>query len=291
MKIAFIGLGMMGRPMAERLLAEGAALQVCDTNPAMAEIFGSAFTPDAAAAAIGADLIITMLPNGRIVHAVLAGPGGALTHAAPGTVVIDCSSSDANGTVHLGAILAERGINLIDAPVSGGVAMAREGTLALMVGCADDELFGRVLPVLEMLGKRIVRVGGLGAGHAAKAINNTIAAATLAATAEGLLMGERFGLTPQVLLDVINSSTGRSAVSESVFRTQILPRTYAQGFALGLMAKDVGIADTLRQRLGLELPMLQQTHTQWQQALASLGPAADFTAFHAFVEQTLPPAA
>lgn len=289
MKITFIGLGMMGRPMAERLIDQGFALRVCDANPAMAEVFGPAFTSDAAAAAEGADLIVTMLPNGGIVRDVLTGV--VFDKITAGTLVIDCSSSDADGTVALGAMLAERGAVLIDAPVSGGVAMARDGALALMVGGIDDAAFAKALPVLEALGKRIVRVGGLGAGHAAKAINNAIAAAALAVTAEGLLMGERFGLSPQVLLDVINSSTGRSAVSETVFRTQIVPRTYAQGFALGLMAKDVGLADTLRARLGLELPMLQQTHAQWQRALASLGPAADFTAFHAFAEQTLTPGA
>ena len=127
----------------------------------------------------------------------------------------------------------------------------------------------------------------LGAGHAAKAINNAIAAATLAVTAEGLCMGARFGLAPDVLLAVLNSSTGRSAVSESVFQTQILPGTYAQGFALGLMAKDVGLADRLREGLALDLPMLSQTHSQWQRALGALGPAADFTAYHCYVEQTL----
>ncbi|PTS83913.1 2-hydroxy-3-oxopropionate reductase [Sphingomonas sp. HMWF008] len=290
MTIAFIGLGMMGRPMAERLIAQGFSVRVSDTNPAMAEVFGTAFAPTAADAVAGAKIVVTMLPNGQIVRDVLVGAGAALADASAGTIVLDCSSSDAGGTVELGAELAARGIAMVDAPVSGGVPMAREGTLALMVGGSDDTVIARVQPVLDALGKRIVRVGPLGAGHAAKAINNAIAAATLAVTAEGLLMGERFGLAPDVLLEVLNSSTGRSAVSESVFRTQIVPKTYAQGFALALMAKDVGIADTLRARLGLDLPMLQQTHAQWQRALATLAPGADFTAFHAFVEQTLAPA-
>jgi 3-hydroxyisobutyrate dehydrogenase len=236
---------------------------------------------------MGANIIITMLPNGHIVRDVLTGAGNALAEAPAGTIVLDCSSSDAGGTVELGEQLARRGIHLVDAPVSGGVPMARDGKLALMVGGTDDAVYAQVQPVLEALGARIVRVGPLGAGHAAKAINNAIAAATLAVTTEGMLMGERFGLAPETLLEVLNSSTGRSAVSESVFKTQIVPKTYAQGFALGLMAKDVGLADALRDKLGLDLPMLRQTHAQWQAALASLGASADFTAFHAYVEQSL----
>ena len=287
MRIAFIGLGMMGRPMAERLVSEGFEVKVSDTNTAMADVFGTAFAPDAATAGKGADIIVTMLPNGHIVRDVLIGEGNALADAPAGTIVLDCSSSDAGGTVELGEQLAARGIHMVDAPVSGGVPMARDGKLALMVGGTDDVVYAQVQPVLEALGSRIVRVGPLGAGHAAKAINNAIAAATLAVTAEGMLMGERFGLAPETLLEVLNSSTGRSAVSESVFKTQIVPKTYAQGFALGLMAKDVGLAEALRDKLGMDLPMLQQTHAQWQAALASLGPSADFTEFHAFVEQSL----
>ncbi|PZO05950.1 MAG: 2-hydroxy-3-oxopropionate reductase [Alphaproteobacteria bacterium] len=287
MKIGFIGLGMMGRPMAERLITQGFDVRVSDTNPQMADIFGEAFAQSAALATAGADVIVTMLPNGQVVRDALLGAGAGLTSANPGTIVIDCSSSDASGTISLGVELSGRGIHLVDAPVSGGVPRARDGKLALMVGGTVDSVYDQIAPVLEALGDRIVRVGPLGAGHAAKAINNAIAAATLAATAEGLLMGERFGLEPETLLEVLNSSTGRSAVSESVFRTQIIPRTYAQGFALGLMAKDVGIADAMRNSLGLDLPMLQQTHAQWQSALHALGHAADFTAFHAYVEQTL----
>jgi 3-hydroxyisobutyrate dehydrogenase len=286
MKIGFIGLGMMGRPMAERLIANGFTVRVFDANPARAAEFGDAFAGSPAAAAAGADVIVTMLPNGDIVRDVLVGEGGALASAAGGAIVIDTSSSDAGGTVTLGAELAGRGIRLIDAPVSGGVPLAREGKLALMVGGAeDDALFETVRPVLDALGSRIVRVGGLGAGHAAKAINNAIAAAALAVTAEGLVMGEKFGIAPEVLLEVLNSSTGRSAVSESVFRTQILPRTYAQGFAMALMTKDVGLAESLRTRLCLELPMLEKTFAQWRAALAACAEGADFTAYHRFVEE------
>ena len=281
MKIGFIGLGMMGRPMAERLLASGFDVQVHDSNAALAADFGGRWRDSPAGAADGADILVTMLPNGDIVRTVLLAAGEALK---PGAVVIDTSSSDAGGTVGLGRELGARNVRLVDAPVSGGVPMARDGKLTLMVGGADDDLFAAVEPLLSALGARIVRLGPLGAGHAAKAINNCIAAAVLAVTAEGLVMGEKFGIAPETLLDVINSSTGRSAVSESVFRTQILPRSYAQGFALALMAKDVDLADRLRQRLGLDLPMVAETQRLWSAARDAM-PGADFTAYHAIVAE------
>lgn len=286
-RIAFIGLGMMGRPMAECLIAAGREVRVSDANTSLANEFGSAWASNPAEAATGADLVITMLPNGQIVRDVMFGAGQVASVLSPGAILLDTSSSDAGGTIELGNELAQSGIRMVDAPVSGGVGLAREGKLAIMVGCGDDALFTIVEPILQDLAGRIVRVGGLGTGHAAKAINNAIAACIFAVTAEGLALGERFGLNPEVLLDVLNSSTGRSAVSEGVFRTQVLTKNYAQGFALGLMAKDVGLAEALRKNIGANMPMLQQTNNQWGEALAELGALADFTAFHAFVENRL----
>jgi 3-hydroxyisobutyrate dehydrogenase len=278
-KIGFIGLGMMGRPMAERLIASGFSVRVSDSNAALAEAFGAAWAANAAEACADADIVVTMLPNGHIVRDVL--DGAALKS---GTVVIDTSSSDAGGTVELGERLAARDIRLIDAPVSGGVALAREGRLALMVGCPDDALFATVEPVLQALGARILRVGQLGAGHAAKAINNAIAACIFAVTSEGLVLGERFGLDPALLLEVINSSTGRSGVSEGLFPAHVLSGRYALGFALALMTKDVGLADGLRDRLDLDLPLIAKTHAELAAALGELEAGADFTAFHRFTQ-------
>jgi len=188
--------------------------------------------------------------------------------------------------VELGRALAAHGHPLVDAPVSGGVPMASAGTLALMVGTDDDAAFARVEPLLLRLGVKIARMGGLGSGHATKAINNAIAAATLAVTAEGLVMGERFGIDPATLLEVINASTGRSGVSESVFKTQIVSRRFAQGFALALMAKDVGLADGLRDGLGLDLPVLAATKRNWDAARDALGAGADFTSYFIHVERS-----
>lgn len=284
MSIAFIGLGMMGRPMAERLISGGFDVRVADANAALVADFGEAWRASPVEAAQGAEIVITMLPNGRIVRDVLAGSGNLAGTLPAGTIVVDCSSSDAAGTVELGEELAGREVILVDAPVSGGVPLAREGKLTFMVGGADDAVYDKIAPVLEHLGARVVRVGGLGAGHAAKAINMAIAACTLAATCEGLTMGERFGIDPAVLLDVINSSTGRSAVGESVIKNHVLTGTYAQGFTLALMAKDVATADGMRSHLGLNLPMLQETQSQWAAALAELGNGADFSEFNKFVQ-------
>lgn len=287
MRIAFIGLGMMGRPMAQRLIDGGFDVRVSDADTALAGEFGANWGGTPGEAGEGADLVITMLPTGQIVRDVLLGRGEVAAALTPGTIVVDCSSSEAGGTVQLGVDLEQSGIKLVDAPVSGGVPLAREGKLTLMVGGADEALLAWLMPVLDRLGARIVPVGNLGAGHAAKAINMAIAACTLAATCEGLSLGRRFGLDPAVLLDVINSSTGRSAVGETVVRNHVLPGTYAQGFALALMAKDVGLADRMRDALGLNLPILQATQHQWSEALASLGVAADFSEYDKFVRQNL----
>lgn len=283
MTIAFVGLGMMGRPMAERLLANGFDVRVSDANAALASEFGAAWRASPREAADGAGIVVTMLPNGKIVRDVLVGAGNLADALPQGAIVVDCSSSDAAGTITLGQDLASRGIVMVDAPVSGGVPLAKEGKLTLMVGGADDQVFAKIRPLLECVGARIVQVGRLGAGHAAKAINMAIAACTLSATCEGLVMGERFGIDPAVLLDVINSSTGRSAVGETVIKNHVLTGTYAQGFALALMTKDVATAEGMRAHLGLNLPMLQKTEAQWSAALAALGTSADFSEFNKFV--------
>lgn len=285
MTIAFIGLGAMGRPMATHLIKQGFDLRVHDSNPALAAEFGDAWAPSPREAAQGAEIVVTMLPNGHIVRDVILGAGGVADTMAPGGIVIDTSSSDAAGTVALGKELRTRGIALIDAPVSGGVALAAEGKLTLMVGGTDELAFAAARPLLEALSARLMRVGKLGAGHAAKAINNAIAAAIFAVTSEGIAMGERFGLDPAVLLEVINASSGRSGISEGLFPAQVLPRKFSLGFGLALMAKDVALADKLRSELDLTLPMLEATHRQMHAALTAFGEGADFTDYFRFNEE------
>lgn len=284
MKVGFIGLGNMGAPMARRLLGNGHDVKVFDTNAALAQSFAPAWVGSLPEVGSDRDVIVTMLPNGQIVREVLLGEHGALSHAHPGTIVLDTSSSDAAGTVALGKELTQLGFALIDAPVSGGVPLATQGRLAMMIGSDDRATLDRVRPVLEALGDRHIEVGGLGCGHAAKAINNSIAAAIIAITSEGLVLGERFGITRGSLLDVINSSTGRSQISETIFKTQVLPRTFSLGFSMGLMAKDVGLAASLGDGLGLDLPVLDCVSTSWSAARDALGQNTDFTAFVRAVE-------
>ncbi|MET0658850.1 MAG: NAD(P)-dependent oxidoreductase [Steroidobacteraceae bacterium] len=284
MKVGIIGLGNMGAPMARRLLVNGHDLKAFDTNAQIAPHFAGHWADSLRDVGADRDVIVTMLPNGQIVREVLLGEAGALAAALPGTLVVDTSSSDPSGTIALGTELAARGFTLIDAPVSGGVPLASQGRLSLMIGCNDPSALERARPVLQAFGERHVEVGRLGCGHAAKAINNAIAATIIAITSEGLLLGERCGITPATLLDVINSSTGKSLVSETVFKTQILPRKFNLGFSMGLMSKDVDIAASLSKRLALDLPILETASASWSAACGTLGSTTDSTAFLRAVE-------
>lgn len=284
MKVAFIGLGNMGQPMARHLLDTGFDLTVFDVSPALRETFGTAFATTAAEACEGADIVITMLPNGQIVRDVLLGSGGALEKARPGTVVLDMSSSDATGTVVLGADLKALGFPMVDAPVSGGMALAGQGKLSIMTGTDDADALARCIPVLDALGSKVLPVGKLGAGHAAKAINNMIGAAILGVTSEGMVLARRFGIDPRTMLDVLNSATGRSGISETIFRHHVLERRFDVGFALGLMTKDVNLAANLKDKLDVDLPLFASTACCWNDAVDRIGPTVDFSAYLSYVE-------
>jgi 3-hydroxyisobutyrate dehydrogenase len=220
-----------------------------------------------------------MLPTGRVVREVLLEWDGGLAAAlAPGTVVVDMSSSDPPGTRELGAALAELRVGLVDAPVSGGVPKAESGTLAIMVGGDDEDAIERATPLLEVLGERLFRTGPLGSGHAMKALNNVVAAAGFTAAAEALLIGHRFGLDPVVVVEVLNASTGRNFSTEYTLVHHVLPRTFATGFALGLLAKDVAIAAELAEVVGVEAPVSRLLRQLWADAVADQGPEVDHSA-------------
>ena len=291
--IGFVGLGNMGWPMAENLHAAGFPLVVRDIDTARQDAFAAGHSgaghsgtgrPGAVAASApgafaAADIVVTMLPNGAVVHDALLGWG--IAAALPdGALVIEMSSSDPSDTLKLGAGLAPHKVALLDAPVSGGVPRAVTGELSLMVGGADDDV-ARAQPVLRVLGDpaRQFRTGGLGTGHAMKALNNVIAAATTSVTAEALVTGARFGLDPATMLDVINTSTGRSFVSE-IFASEVITGRYGTGFALGLLAKDVRIAASVAAAAGVDAPAITLTVERWAKALAALGPAADQSKAH-----------
>jgi 3-hydroxyisobutyrate dehydrogenase len=282
--VGFVGLGNMGWPMAANLHAAGTGLVVRDADPGRQAEFAAGHPGVATAAAPGdfaaADIVVTMLPDGSVVADALLGWGIAAA-LRPGSLVVEMSSADPADTRRTAAGLAVHGVHMVDAPVSGGVPRAVTGELALMVG-GDDADVARVQPVLRVLGDpaRQFRTGALGTGHAMKALNNVIGAATYCATAEAVLAGARFGLDPQVMIDIINASTGRSFNSVNVWGDNVLTGAYATGFALGLMAKDVRIAQSVIAAAAADAPVLALAHERWAAALDELGPAADQSRAH-----------
>ncbi len=230
-------------------------------------------------AAEGVDALITMLPDGEAVReAVLE----ALPALPPGAVVIDMSSSDPAATRALEPVLSPKSILLIDAPVSGAIAKAKDGTLAIMAG-GSREALDRVAPVLRAIGKDLFHCGPLGAGHAVKALNNYLGAAGTLAGFEALLIAQAFGLAPQTMLEAINASTGRNSTTERKIPQQVLTGAFASGFKLALMAKDVGIAAALARDLRVQTPYLKTTLQLWKKAQAALPGEADHTEIFKFL--------
>jgi 3-hydroxyisobutyrate dehydrogenase len=236
-------------------------------------------------AAEGVDALITMLPDGDAVReAVLE----ALPALPQGAIVIDMSSADPASTRALAPALRSKGIEILDAPVSGAVAKAKDGTLAIMVG-GDREVFEKSTPVLRALGKELFHVGPLGAGHAVKALNNYLGAAGTLAGFEALLVAQAFGLDARAMLEAINASTGRNSTTERKIPQQVLTGAFASGFKLALMAKDVGIAAGLARDLGVEAPYLKETLRLWRAAQKRLHAQADHTEIFRFLERLSTP--
>jgi 3-hydroxyisobutyrate dehydrogenase len=280
--IGFIGLGNMGVPMAANLLRGGYSVFAFDIDSAraagFAEAHGARSTADLAELGRSVDAVITMLPTGREVRDVLLQrQGGALAaHLKAGACVIDMSSADPVGTRALGRDLAARDIALVDAPVSGGVPRATDGSLAIMIG-GDPQAVGMVKPVLARMGQKLFEVGGLGCGHAMKALNNFLAATSFTAAVEAVTVGRHFGLDPATMIDVVNVSTGRSFASENLIKQQVLSGAFGTGFALGLLAKDVGIAADLADQIGVEARVGQLIRQMWAEARDALGGDQDHT--------------
>jgi len=284
LRIGFVGVGNMGWPMARNILAAGYALRVYDADTARAARFeaehGGKVAESPAALGRECDLVITMLPTGRDVRDVVIGPddGGLASGSSSGAIVVDMSSSDPVGTRALGAALQDRGIALIDAPVSGLVPRAEAGTLTIMIGADDERALAAAEPVLSRLGERLIRVGSLGCGHAMKALNNVVAAAAFTATAEALIVGKRFGLDPKVMTEVLNVSTGRNFHTDVSFPDHVLTRRFATGFTLGLLAKDVGIAAELSESIDATTPLIQLVSRLWAEGRDEIGAGEDNSA-------------
>jgi len=264
----WIGLGNMGWPMARNAKSAGLDLTVFDINQdtlgRFADEVGTGRAPTLKDLGEASDIAVTIVPDGKVVRRICFGEGDNLVDGLkPGSILVDMSSSEPTGTRDLGAELKERGITLIDAPVSGGVPGADKGTLSIMVGCDDEEAFARVEPMFKATGKNIFRCGGLGTGHAMKCLNNFLSAIGLTATHEALIIGQKFGLDPTTMVDIINVSTGRSSSSERKFHQHVLPRTYGTGFSAALMAKDIGIAAGLAGNQEQWAPLLSTLNEVW----------------------------
>ena len=276
--LGFIGLGMMGAPMAGNLVAKGQALATFDA--AGTALAGAETVADAAALAQRAETIILMLPDSPAVAAVLAALEPALR---PGALVIDMGSSQPAETRRWGERLAARGCGLVDAPVSGSVVKARAGTLAIMAGGAAADV-DRAEPVLALMGEAVIRTGPLGSAHAMKALNNYVYAAGLLAVSEAALVAEAEGLDLGVFALVLNASSGRNIASETKLEQEITPRRYAGGFQLGLMRKDLETAGSIAAETGVEAKSLALCRALWTEAVAALGPKADNTEIHRFIK-------
>jgi len=293
-RVGLIGLGNMGAPMGRRLAAAGFPLVVADALAATADKFVAELPaggraersagPEAIARACR--VIITMLPDGKIVRDVLLGANGLARHLTAGSVVVDMSSSSPVGTRELHADLAKLGIPLVDAPVSGGVKKAIDGSLAIMAGGASAQV-ERVLRVLEPMGK-VFTTGGPGTGHAMKAMNNFLSAANLALAAEAVIAGQRFGLDPATMISIFNASTGRNTGTDSKFPNNVLPRTFNSGFALGLMAKDLRLALEVARATDAPVELLEACADIWAKAEQQLGGKADNTEVVKYLESLAP---
>lgn len=292
-KIGFVGLGAMGLPMLENL-ARQAAFDLLAFDTSDAPFARLATHPEwdrslRRAATLSElsdrDIVILMLPNSAITNRVVLGNDGAEGLAdilTVGSKIIDMGSSDPLQTRSLNATLEARGIWLIDAPVSGAVARAASGKLAIMFG-GNDAALDDVRSVLETMGSDLFAVGLTGDAHAMKALNNYVYAAGLLAMSEALCIAEAQGLSLPHFVDVLNASSGRNVATETKARQFILPETYDAGFRMYLQAKDLRIADMLGRDAEVPATLLDLCTARWQEAEAAL-PNADNTAIHKFIK-------
>lgn len=288
--IGFIGIGHMGTPMATNLAHHdgGFALFLSDQDDSrITELCADLeATPLNAEAATSLDALITMLPNSDIVDGVVLGDdmgGGWAQHLQEGATVIDMSSAVPKRSRTLGKRLAERGINYLDAPVSGGVSRARAATLAILVG-GDANVLENHRDVLEQMGSTILHVGAHGTGHAAKSLNNYVSAAGLLATVEALHIAKRFDIDPKVMNDVLNASTGRTNTSENKVEQHMLSGTFASGFGLLLLDKDINIAADLAASLGYEFRLGRAAIDVWDEVARHSVSATDHTEIYRMLD-------
>ena len=286
-KIGFVGVGAMGAPMAGCLIKAGYSVAIFDSNPDRAAAFSKehGINPATSLAALGkeSDVVITILPNSAIVHDVLFGDQGLASSLRSGAVVIEMTSGIPSQTVDFSERLARQGVVLFDAPVSGGVPRARTGELTIMVGGEQADI-DAAMPILNVLGS-VITTGKVGTGHAMKALNNLVSSAGFLIGIEALIIGSRFGIDPETMVDVLNASTGMNNSTQKKFKQYVLSRKFDSGFAMSLMVKDLTIALGIAHENNVNAPFADLCRNLWSGASAILGPQADHTAVALLSEQ------
>ena len=255
-KVGFIGLGIMGKPMAKNLMEAGYDLVVHNRSPEKAEKLaeeGATAAGSPKEVAEGCDVVITMLPDSPQVEEVLTGEGGVFEGVREGALIVDMSTISPVVTESLSARAKENGASLLDAPVSGGDVGAIEGTLSIMVGGSEED-FERAKPLFEVMGKTVTHVGPTGAGQVTKAANQIVVALTIEAVSEALVLGSKGGVSPEKILDVLGGGLAGNKVME-VKREKFLSHNFDPGFRSELHHKDLGIALAAGREYGVALPV------------------------------------
>ena len=273
--IGFIGLGVMGAPMARNLLDAGHSLVVHNRSPQPAEALAEAGADTASGpreVAERADVVITMLPDSPSVEEVVLGEDGVLAGASNGDLLIDMSTIHPTVSVAVAEAAAERGVAALDAPVSGGDVGAQQGTLSIMVG-GEADAFERAQPLFEVLGKTIVHVGDAGAGQVVKACNQVVVAITIAAVSEALVLGSKAGVDPKQILDVLGGGMAANKVME-MRGSKFLEHDFTPGFRIDLHHKDLDIALGSGDEYGVPLPVTALVQ-QYMRALRAKGHGGD----------------
>lgn len=271
-RVGFVGLGIMGRPMAEHLLAAGFQLTVHSRSPGPVDELveaGAGRAGSGAEVAAVSDVVITMLPDTPDVEEVVLGARGVAEGAAAGTLVIDMSTIDPGASRAVAASLAERGISMLDAPVSGGEQGARDAALSIMVGGAVTDV-ARAMPLLEAMGRTIVHVGSVGAGQVCKACNQLVVASTIEAVAEAIALAERSGVDPAKVRDALLGGFAGSKILD-VHGRRMLDRAFEPGFRVRLHAKDARIIRQAASEVGQALPGFEPVAARLDELVASGG--------------------
>ena len=290
--ISFIGLGQMGVPMVRNLLRAGHLVHGFDLNPDAARTFsddkGFSAEKSPQQAAQASNVVVLMLPDSNVVDKLLwVETGGLVSSLKPGAIVIDMGSSDPVRSRENAAKLTPLGIHFVDAPVSGGVKRAIDGSLSIMIG-GESTAVERVSPILQAMGKTLVHVGSAGSGHAVKALNNYVSASGLIAVCEALVAAEKFGIDPHLVNQVFNASTGKNNTTEHKVESYMLSGKFNSGFALSLMRKDLQTARGFIERMGTAGDFSNLCLKTWIEAEQDLGKGADHTALFKFLRHTLP---